>query len=85
MVQNKLYFAVSGKTAPELIAERASSDEPNMGLKTWEQSPRGKIISKDVTIAKNYLDEDELIELESIVSMYLDMLKIKLEDISLCI
>lgn len=72
MVQNKLHFAVSGKTAPELIAERASSNKYNMGLKTWEKSPKGKIISKDVIIAKNYLDEDELTELDIIVSMYLD-------------
>lgn len=72
MVQNKLHYAVSGKTASELIVERVGSEKPNMGLRTWEQSPKGKIISKDITIAKNYLDEEELIELDNIVSMYLD-------------
>jgi hypothetical protein len=71
-VQNKLHFAVSGSTAPEIISDRANSEKPNMGLKTWEGSPEGKIYLKDTKIAKNYLNEDEITELKSIVSMYLD-------------
>lgn len=71
-VQNKLHWAITGKTAAELIAERASADKPNMGLTTWKKGPAGKIQKSDVTIAKNYLIEKEIKELERIVSMYLD-------------
>jgi len=68
-VQNKLHFAVTGKTAPELIAERADSDQPNMGLTTWKS---GVVRKGDVTIAKNYLHEEEIGELNRIVVMFLD-------------
>ncbi len=71
-VQNKLHWAITGQTAAELIAERASADRPNMGLTTWKKGPAGKIQKSDVTIAKNYLIEKEIKELERIVSMYLD-------------
>jgi hypothetical protein len=71
-VQNKLHWAVTGKTAAELIAERVSADKPNMGLMTWKNAPDGKILSTDITVAKNYLVEKEIQELERIVSMYLD-------------
>ncbi|MFZ5823602.1 MAG: virulence RhuM family protein [Bacillota bacterium] len=71
-VQNKLHWAITGKTAAEIIAERARADKPNMGLKTWKNAPQGKIMKSDVTVAKNYLEERELKELERIVSMYLD-------------
>ncbi len=71
-VQNKLHWAVSGKTAAELIAERADSDKPSMGLTTWKNAPKGKILKGDVSVAKNYLIEREIKELERIVSMYLD-------------
>jgi len=68
-VQNKLHYAVSGKTAPELIAERADSTRPNMGLTSW----RGALVRKgDVTIAKNYLNEQGITELNRIVTMFLD-------------
>lgn len=68
-VQNKLHFAATGKTAPELISERANADEPNMGLTTW----KGGVVRKgDVTVAKNYLREDEISELNRIVVMFLD-------------
>jgi len=68
-VQNKLHFAVTGKTAPELIAERADATRPNMGLTTW----KGEVVRKtDVTIAKNYLHQDEIHELNRIVVMFLD-------------
>ena len=71
-VQNKLHWAITGHTAAELIKERADSDQPNMGLKTWKRAPDGKILKSDITTAKNYLVEDELKSLNRIVSMYLD-------------
>ncbi|MFN8258994.1 MAG: virulence RhuM family protein [Bacteroidales bacterium] len=71
-VQNKLHWAISGQTAAEIIASRADSLKINMGLTTWKNSPNGKIRKADVSIAKNYLDEKELDELNRIVSMYLD-------------
>jgi len=68
-VQNKLHFAISGKTAPELVAERADARKPNMGLTTW----KGGIVRKgDVTIAKNYLNEGEISSLNRVVTMFLD-------------
>ena len=71
-VQNKLHWAVTGKTAAEIIAERADAEKPSMGLTTWKNAPRGKILKSDVSIAKNYLIEKEIKELERIVAMYLD-------------
>jgi hypothetical protein len=71
-VQNKLHWAVTGKTAAEIIAERADAERPGMGLRTWKNAPQGKVIKSDVSVAKNYLIEAELKELERIVSMYLD-------------
>jgi hypothetical protein len=71
-VQNKLHWAVTGKTAAELIAERADAGKPSMGLTTWKNAPNGKILKSDVSVAKNYLIEREIKELERIVSMYLD-------------
>lgn len=71
-VQNKLHFAISGKTAAGIIADRVSADKPNMGLQTWKNAPKGKILKTDITVAKNYLIEKEIKELERIVTMYLD-------------
>lgn len=71
-VQNKLHWAITGKTAAQLVAERAKADKPNMGLKTWKNAPSGKILKTDVSIAKNYLEESEIKSLERVVSMYLD-------------
>jgi len=71
-VQNKLHWAITGHTAAELIAERANAAHPHMGLTTWKNAPKGKILKTDVTTAKNYLSEKELDELNRIVSMYLD-------------
>jgi hypothetical protein len=71
-VQNKLEWAITGKTAAELIAERANSEKPNMGLTTWKKAPDGKIVKTDVVIAKNYLIEKEIKELNRVVTMYLD-------------
>jgi hypothetical protein len=71
-VQNKLHWAITGKTAAELIADRADAEQPNMGLTTWKNAPEGRILKSDVTVAKNYLSEDELKSLERVVGMYLD-------------
>ena len=71
-VQNKLHWAITGQTAAEIIKTRANASAPNMGLKTWKNAPDGKILKSDVSIAKNFLQEDEIKSLERIVSMYLD-------------
>lgn len=71
-VQNKLHFAITGQTAAEIIARRADSAKPHMGLTSWRKGLRGKILPSDVTIAKNYLDKPELDHLNRIVTMYLD-------------
>ena len=71
-VQNKLHFAITGMTAPEIIYNRVDSKKENMGLTTWKNAPDGKILETDVTIAKNYLSEEEITELNNLVSMYLD-------------
>jgi len=72
IVQNKLHWAISYQTAAEIIYNRADSQKENMGLTTWKNAPKGKIRKSDVVIAKNYLNETELNELNRIVSMYLD-------------
>ncbi len=71
-VQNKLHWAITGKTAAELITARSDASKPHMGLTTWKNAPSGKVIKSDVTVAKNYLGEEEIKELERIISMYLD-------------
>ncbi|MDA8125658.1 MAG: virulence RhuM family protein [Deltaproteobacteria bacterium] len=71
-VRNKLHFAIHGRTAAELIAERADSGKEKMGLTSWKNAPHGKIIKPDVTVAKNYLTEKELKSLDRFVTMYLD-------------
>lgn len=70
--QNKLHWAVTGQTAAEIIAERADAEKPSMGLTSWKNAPDGKVVKSDVSVAKNYLIEREIKELERIVSMYLD-------------
>lgn len=72
-VQNKMHYAVHGHTAAELIYERADAEKPHMGLTTWAAAPEGKIVKSDVSIAKNYLTEQEMRSLERIVSAYLDL------------
>lgn len=67
-----MHWAITGHTAAELITERADSKKPNMGLKTWKKAPKGKVLKSDVSVAKNYLKEEELSGLNRIVSMYLD-------------
>jgi hypothetical protein len=71
-VQNKLHWAITKHTAAEIIKLRANSEKMNMGLTTWKNAPEGKILKSDVHVAKNYLSEDELSELNLIVNMYLD-------------
>ena len=71
-VQNKMHWAIHGKTAAELIAERADAERPNMGLTSWKSAPRGKLLKSDVAVAKNDLTQKELEELNHIVVMYLD-------------
>ncbi|WP_293647707.1 virulence RhuM family protein [Thiolapillus sp.] len=71
-VQNKLHWAIHGHTAAELIRQRADASQPHMGLKSWKNAPKGKVLKSDVAVAKNYLDEKELDELNHIVVMYLD-------------
>jgi len=72
-VQNKMHFAVHGQTAAEVIVDRADHEKQDMGLTTWEGAPAGKIHRYDVSIAKNYLSEFELGQMQRIVSAYLDM------------
>ena len=72
-VQNKMHFAIHGNTAAEVIYKRADADKPYMGLTTWKDAPDGKIIKSDVSVAKNYLTEDEIGSLARIVSAYLDL------------
>lgn len=72
-VQNKLHFAIHGNTAAELIVNRADSEKDYMGLTSWENAPEGKILPKDVVVAKNYLSQDELDSLGRIVGAYLDL------------
>ena len=72
-VQNKLHWAIHGHTAAEVIYERANAEKPHMGLTTWKDAPKGKIYPFDVVVAKNYLTEDEMAQLQRLVSAYLDM------------
>jgi len=71
-VQNKMHYAIHQHTAPELILKRADSKKDYMGLTTWKNAPQGKIIKSDVSIAKNYLKQDEIKALSRFVTMYLD-------------
>ena len=74
-VQNKMHYAVHGHTAAELIVERADADKEHMGLTTWAKAPNGKIIRSDVSVAKNYLKQNELQALGRLVNAYLDIAK----------
>jgi hypothetical protein len=79
-VQNKLHYAVTGKTAAELLDERADIDSPTMGLTTWKNAPNGKILKSDVVIAKNYLNEKEISKLNRLVTMFIDHAELMAED-----
>ncbi len=79
-VQNKLHYAVTGKTAAELISERATLNSPTMGLTTWKGAPDGKILKSDTLIAKNYLNEKEVSRLNRLVTMFIDYAELMAED-----
>ena len=79
-VQNKLHYAVTGKTAAELISERATLNSPTMGLTTWKGAPDGKILKSDTLVAKNYLNEKELSRLNRLVTMFIDYAELMAED-----
>ncbi len=72
-IQNKFHFAITGQTAAEIIYNRVDAKKDNMGLNTWENSPDGKILKSDVTVAKNYLDEKEIKSLNNLVNLFLDI------------
>lgn len=72
IVQNKLHYAITGHTAAELIYERANAEKENMGLTTWEEAPDGMIYKYDVSIAKNYLNEEEIRKLNNLTTFFLD-------------
>ena len=76
-VQNKMHWAIHGHTAAEMIYHRANSDNPNMGLTSWKNGPKGKVRKPDVSVAKNYLSHDELIELNLIVDQYLSFAELQ--------
>ena len=75
MVQNKFHFAISGKTAAEIIHQLADKIKDNMGLTTWKNAPDGRIIKTDVIVAKNYLQEKEIVQLERTVTGYFDYIE----------
>jgi len=77
IVQNQLHFATTGKTAAEIIYERVDSGKPFMGLTTWKNSPQGKVLKSDVTIAKNYLNQAEVSKLDRLVNMFIDFAELK--------
>ncbi len=72
LVQNKFHFAITGKTAPEIIHEAASATKPHMGLATWKHTPAGRVLRSDVTVAKNYLPEKEIKRLERTITGFFD-------------
>lgn len=76
-IQNKLHYAISGRTAAELIHDRADRNQPHMGLTNWKQAPDGKVLRTDVTVAKNYLNEEELSQLRLAVSSFLDTAELR--------
>jgi len=80
IVQNKLHYAITGHTAAELIYERVDAEKINMGLSTWKEAPDGMIYKYDVSVAKNYLNEDELKKLNNLTTLFLDYAESMAED-----
>ena len=76
-IQNKLHYAIAGKTAAELIYDRSDNEKPHMGLTNWKQAPEGKVLRTDVTVAKNYLSDQELSELRIAVTAFLDTAELR--------
>ena len=79
-VQNKLHYAVTGHTAAEIIMDRSDRSKPTMGLTTWKDAPDGKILKRDVLVAKNYLNEKEISKLNRLVTMFIDYAELMAED-----
>lgn len=77
IVQNQLHFATTGKTAAEIIYGRVDSNKPFMGLTTWKNSPQGKILKSDVTIVKNYLNQEKVSKLNRLVNMFIDFAELR--------
>ena len=77
IVQNQLHFATTGQTASEIIYQRANSEQPFMGLTTWKNSPKGRILKSDVLIAKNYLNQEEVSKLNLLVTMFIDFAELR--------
>lgn len=77
IVQNHLHFATTGKTAAEIVHERADSAKPFMGLTTWKNAPKGKVLKSDVTVAKNYLNQQEVTRLNLLVTMFIDFAELR--------
>ena len=75
MVQNRFHYAITGQTAAEIIYSRADHEQPHMGLQTWRNAPDGRILKSDVTVAKNYLDEQQIRRLERAVTGYFDYIE----------
>ena len=75
-----MHFSVTGKTAAELIFERVDSEKPAMGLTTWKDAPNGKVLKRDIGIAKNYLNEKELSRLNRLVTMFIDYAELMADD-----
>ena len=75
MVQNKFHYAIAGQTAAEIVYSRTNRNKENMGLTTWKNAPEGRILKSDVTIAKNYLSEKQIKQLERTVSGYFDYIE----------
>lgn len=75
MVQNRFHYAITGQTAAEIIYTRADHEQPHMGLQTWRNAPDGRILKSDVTVAKNYLDEQQIRRLERAVTGYFDYIE----------
>ncbi|OGO82510.1 MAG: hypothetical protein A2Y18_04310 [Clostridiales bacterium GWD2_32_19] len=73
IVQNKLHYVITGKTAAELIYESVDSEKVNMGLTSWKNSPEGKILKYDISIAKNYLEKNEIERLNNLTNLFLDI------------
>ncbi len=80
MIQNRFHYAITGQTAAEIIYTHADHEQPNMGLKTWKNSPDGRILKSDVTVAKNYLDEKQIRRLERAVTGYFDYIEDLIEN-----
>lgn len=79
-MQNKFHFAIAGQTAAEIIYDKADKTKPFMGLTAWKHSPKGRILKSDVTVAKNYLKEEEIKRLERTVSGFFDYIENVIEN-----